>query len=89
VVTKDQLSKDLLEKEYSIQYTRASEEGKPENIAKNIAEGRVNKEFIKEVVLLEQPFYLDQNKSVSQYLAEEAKGAKISSFIYLAVGQGA
>lgn len=89
VVTKDQLSKDLLEKEYSIQFTRAIEEGKPENIAKNIAEGRVNKEFIKEVVLLEQPFYLDQNKSVSQYLAEEAHGAKISSFIYLAVGQGA
>jgi elongation factor Ts len=89
VVAKDQLSKDLLEKEYTIQYTRALEEGKPENIAKNIAEGRVNKEFIKEVVLLEQPFYLDQNKSVSQYLAEEAKGAKISSFIYLSVGQGA
>ncbi|MBV6457406.1 MAG: Elongation factor Ts [Fimbriimonadaceae bacterium] len=89
VVAKDQLSKELLEKEYSVQYARAIEEGKPENIAKNIAEGRVNKEYIKQVVLLEQPFYLDQNKSVSQYLTEDAKGAKISSFIYLAVGQGA
>ena len=87
VVRKEDLSQEKLDAELEIQFKRAIEEGKPENIARNIAQGRVNKEFVKEVVLLEQPFYLDQNKSVGQYLAEEAKGAEIKGFIYLAVGQ--
>lgn len=89
VVSKDQLSQDKLEAEYATQFQRALNEGKPENIAKNIATGRVNKEFIKEVVLLEQPFYADGSKSVSQYLAEEAKGVKVKDFVYLAIGQTA
>lgn len=88
VVAKEDLSQDLLNRELETQTKRAMEEGKPENIARNIAQGRVNKEFIKSVVLLEQPFYLDTTKSVGQYLSEEAKGTTISKFIYLAVGQG-
>ena len=86
VISKDELSQEMLEKELEIETKRAIDEGKDEKIAKNIAQGRVNKEFIKKVVLLEQPFYIDPSKSVSQYLAEEAKGAKISDFVYLAVG---
>lgn len=87
VVSKEQLSQEKLNAEIEIETKRAIEEGKKEDIARNIAQGRVNKEYIKKVVLLEQPFYIDPNKSVAQYLAEEAKGAKISSFVYLAVGQ--
>lgn len=87
VVSKDQLSQELLEKEIEIETKRAIEEGKDEKIARNIAQGRVNKEYVKKVVLLEQPFYIDPNKTVGQYLAEEAKGAKVSDFVFLAVGQ--
>lgn len=86
VVNKEDLSQELLEKELETETQRAINEGKDEKIAKNIAQGRVNKEFIKKVVLVEQPFYIDASKTVAQYLAEEAKGAKISSFVYLAVG---
>jgi elongation factor Ts len=86
VVGKDELSQELLDKEIEIETKRAIDEGKDEKIARNIAQGRVNKEYIKKVVLLEQPFYIDPSKSVGQYLSEEAKGAKISSFVYLAVG---
>jgi translation elongation factor EF-Ts len=87
VLSKDQLSQELLAKELELETARAIEEGKPENIAKNIAQGRVNKDYVSKVVLLEQPFYIDGKKTVSQYLAEEAKGSKVTDFAYLAVGQ--
>jgi elongation factor Ts len=86
VVSKEQLDQGKIDAEIEIETQRAMNEGKPENIARNIAQGRVNKEYIKRVVLLEQPFYLDQNKTVSQYLSEEAKGATVKEFAYLAVG---
>lgn len=89
VVSKDKLSQELLDHEYQVELQRALNEGKPENIAKNIATGRVNKEFVKQAVLLEQPFYKDQGKSVSQWLSEEAKGTTATDFAYLAVGQSA
>jgi len=88
VVSKDELSQEKLESEIEIETQRAINEGKPENIAKNIAQGRVNKEFVKRVVLLEQPFYKDPAKSVQQFLAEDAKGTSIKQFAYLAIGQG-
>lgn len=87
VVSKDQLSQAVLDQELETEYKRALAEGKPENIAQNMAKGRVNKEFIKSVVLLEQPFFKDQSKTVQQYLSEEAKGTTITDFVYLAVGQ--
>ena len=86
VVSKDELSQEMLDKEYEIQLTRAMNEGKPQNIAENIAKGRVNKEFIKEAVLLEQGFYADSNKTVGQYLAESGKGAAVTGMFLLAVG---
>ena len=86
VVNKEELPQDKINAEIEIETQRAINEGKPENIARNIAQGRVNKEYIKRVVLLEQPFYLDPNKTVSQYLSEEAKGATVKDFKYLAVG---
>jgi elongation factor Ts len=88
VVSKDQLSQEKIEKEIEVETQRALKEGKDEKIAKNIAQGRVNKEFVKKVVLLEQPFYIDPSKTVGQYLKEEAKGANVTDFLYLSVGGG-
>lgn len=87
VVSKDQLSQEALDKEIELETKRAMDEGKPENIAKNIAQGRVNKEYIKQVVLTEQGFYKDPNVSVAQFLKES--GSAVTSFDLLAVGQGA
>jgi elongation factor Ts len=86
VVSKEQLSQERLSAEIETQTKRAMEEGKPENIAKNIAEGRVNKEWVKQVVLLEQGFYADASKSVAQYLTESLGGAKVVAFHYFKVG---
>jgi elongation factor Ts len=86
VVAKENLDQEKISAELAIETERALQEGKPENIAKNIAQGRVNKEYVKRVVLLEQPFYLDPAKSVAEYLSESAKGAAIESFVYFGVG---
>lgn len=89
VVSKDQLSQELLDAELATEKQRAINEGKPENVAENIAKGRVNKEFVKRVVLLEQPFYADSSKTVGEYVKEEAKGTTVTQFLYLAIGQAA
>jgi len=87
VVSKDQLSQAFLDKEIEIETKRAIDEGKPENIAKNIAQGRVNKETIKKVVLLEQGFYKDANQTVGQFLKENGNST-VTEFALLAVGAG-
>jgi elongation factor Ts len=91
-ISKEEVPQDFIDKEIEIETQRAINEGKAENIAKGIAQGRVNKEFMKRVVLLEQPFYKDQAKSVSEFLKEEAKngGGSISivKVLRLAVGEG-
>lgn len=91
-LTKDQVPQDFIDKEIATQTQRALNEGKAENIAKGIAQGRVNKEIMKQVVLLEQPFYKDQNKSVAEFLKEEAKNGggsiDIVKVTRLAVGEG-
>ncbi|MFN3728417.1 MAG: translation elongation factor Ts [Fimbriimonadaceae bacterium] len=87
---KDEVPQDLIEKELEIETTRAINEGKSPEIAKNIAQGRINKEYYKQVVLLEQPFYKDLGKSVGDYVAEAAKAgggtAEIVSVALLNVG---
>ena len=88
VLAKSDLSQEKIDAEIEIETQRAINEGKDEKLARNIAQGRVNKEFIKRAVLLEQPFYVDPSKSVNQYLAEEAKGTTVTGYVYLAVGQG-
>ena len=86
VVKKEELSQVNIQSEIEMETKRALEEGKQENIAWNIATGRVNKEFIKKIVLLEHPFYIYPAMSVAYYLTNEAKGPIIVSFSYLSVG---
>jgi elongation factor Ts len=86
VINKSDLSQEKLDTEYKIQYERAINEGKSEEIAKNIATGRVNKEYVKEAVLMEQAFFKDPGKSVGQFLAENAKNTKITGFKLIEVG---
>lgn len=68
-VSPEELPQDLLEKEKAIYLQQAMEEGKPENIAQKIVEGRVSK-YYKEVCLLEQPFIKDDKKSIKDILNE-------------------
>lgn len=83
---KDDVPQDKIAAELEIEKKRAMAEGKPENIAENIAQGRINKEFYQSQVLLEQPFYTDAKLTVATYVKQEAPDATVASYTYLAVG---
>lgn len=69
VVQRDELDASTLEKEREIFRHQALKDGKPENIVDKIVDGRVEK-YYGEVVLLEQPFVKDSDKTVEEYLKE-------------------
>ncbi|MGE9516226.1 MAG: translation elongation factor Ts [Solitalea-like symbiont of Acarus siro] len=64
---REDVSKDIINKELEVAKEQARNEGKSEDHLDKIAEGRLNK-FYKETVLLEQAFVKDNSKSVEQYL---------------------
>jgi elongation factor Ts len=68
-VKADDIPQDVLDHEAEIARNRALEEGKPENFLDRIVEGRLRK-FKEEVVLLQQPFIKDEDKTIEQYLHE-------------------
>jgi elongation factor Ts len=71
-VSRDQVSKDVIQKEIEIYTQQAINEGKPEAIAEKIAQGRLEKYF-QEVCLLEQSFIKDSGKTIKDLL-DEATG---------------
>ncbi len=87
-LTKEDVPQEVVDKEYEFQKKRALEEGKPENVAENIARGRIDKEFYKEQVLLEQLIYLDNKTRVGEYLSQNG-GGSVSGYHLFAVGLGA
>ncbi|TYA15727.1 elongation factor Ts [Aggregatibacter actinomycetemcomitans] len=76
---------DVVEHERNIQVDIAMQSGKPREIAEKMVEGRMKK-FTGEVSLTGQPFVMVPSKSVGDLLKE--KGAEVSNFIRLEVGEG-
>jgi elongation factor Ts len=68
-ISKEDIPEDILEREKEIARARALEEGKPEKILDRIVDGRIKK-YIEEVVLMQQPFIKDEDKTIEQYLHE-------------------
>lgn len=89
-VRKSDISAEVIAHEIEIETQRAINEGKNEQIARNVAQGRVNKEFFQSQVLEEQGFYADHTKTVSQFVSEEAKAGggsiEIVGMLHIAVG---
>ena len=88
-ISKDDLEESLVEKERRILRNQAERQVRdskrpPEIIAKMI-EGRLAKWF-KEVVLLEQPYVMDDKKSVGEVLREA--GVRVVEFVRWQVGGG-
>jgi len=71
-VRPEEVPAETLENERKILRAQAMEEGKPEDIANRMVEGRIKK-YYKEVCLLEQPFVKDGDKSIKQVMTETAK----------------
>jgi elongation factor Ts len=66
-ISRGDIPEDVLDRERTIYATQA--EGKPDHIVERIVEGKV-KDFYKQVVLLDQPFIRDQDKTIQELLEE-------------------
>ena len=84
-VNPEDVPADVVEKEKAIQVAIAVESGKPQEIAEKMVVGRMKK-FTGEVSLTGQAFIMDPSQTVGQML--KAKGATVTNFIRLEVGEG-
>ena len=72
-VKREHVPAAIVQAERELQRRRALEEGKPDNMVERIIDGRMEK-FFQEIVLLEQPSLKDDDKTISQLLAETVAG---------------
>ena len=84
-IDKESVSKDIIEKELEIYRDLIRQEGKPENMVEQIAQGKLNK-FFKESTLLNQDFIKDSKKTVGQHIKDVDKELNVTSFKRLMLG---
>ena len=68
-VTREEVSKEDVDKEIEILKAQALASGKPENIVDKIVQGRIDK-FYAEVTLLEQPYVKNPDLTIQDLLTE-------------------
>ncbi|ACO03822.1 MAG TPA: elongation factor Ts [Persephonella sp.] len=89
-VSREDIPREVIEKEGEIAREAAIAEGKPEHIAEKIAEGKLEK-FFKEVCLLEQPYIKDDKKTIEdlikEYIAKLGENIKVSRFCRYEIGE--
>ena len=90
-ISRDDVDQNYINHEREILTAQAMNEGKPEEIAKKMVEGRLNKQ-LKEVCLLEQVFVKDSDFTVKQIIENKAKALgkeiKVASVQRFEVGEG-
>ena len=69
-INKEDVTKELVEREENILRNQAINEGKPERVIDKIIEGRLRR-FYSEICLMEQPSIRDNNQTVSQLIKEK------------------
>lgn len=90
-IRREDVPEAVVQAERDLQRRRAIEEGKPENVADKIVDGRMSK-FYEEIVLLEQPFIKDDSvtigQMVTQAITDLGENVTLSRFARFAVGEG-
>jgi elongation factor Ts len=84
-VDEKSVDKTVIEKELEIAKAQILAEGKPENMVEKIAQGKLQR-FFKDNTLLLQPFVKDNSKTVAQYLDSVTKGLTVAEFRRVAIG---
>ncbi len=84
----EDLDQAVVDRERQVLTEQARESGKPEAVIEKMIEGRIRK-FYEEVVLLQQPFVMNPDQTVADFV-KEASGskAKISGFAMFKLGEG-
>jgi len=89
-IAKEDVPKEELAHEESIEKERARTEGKPEAVFDKIVQGRLAK-YYERVCLLEQPFIRDDSKKVKDVIAETVANVRenivLGRFSRLAIGE--
>ena len=89
-IDRESIASDIIKREEDILTDQAKSEGKPESIVKKIVDGRLNK-FYQENCLLDQTFVKDQDKKISDIIAETVstlgENISIRRFIRYAIGE--
>lgn len=83
--TTAELDPALIESEKRVLTEQARESGKPDAVIEKMIVGRMQK-FYKEVVLVEQPYIMDSDKTVGEFL--KAQGATLKAFVHFKLGEG-
>ncbi len=90
-LTVEKLDPQLVEKERCVVKEQALTSGKPANVVDQMVEGRMKK-FYKEVVLSEQAFVMDPDRSISQLIEDTGKSLgtdiKLKDFVRFSLGEG-
>ena len=84
-VTEDEIPTERIEKERNIFKEQAMNEGKPQEIAEKMVEGRIKK-FFKEICLVHQAFIKDGDIDVETYVKNN--GGAIKKMVRFEVGEG-
>jgi len=91
-VTRDDVPTPVLEAEQKIAEAQARESGKPDNVVPKIVEGKIEA-FLKDNVLLDQPFVKDDSKTIQQYLdevsARTGEKVQVKRFVRFKLGEEA
>lgn len=91
-IRKEDVTKEVLEKERDIQRARALQEGKPEKMVDKIVEGRMAKLY-EEICLYEQPFIRENSTTVGDLIkamiAKVGENISVSRFVRFKVGEAA
>ncbi len=83
-LSKEDLSKDIVQKELEIAKEQAKQQGKPEAITEKIAQGKLNK-FYKDNTLLNQIYIKDNTVSVQKFLDNVSKGFEIKKYFRISI----
>jgi translation elongation factor Ts len=90
-VNKEDVPESVIEEEKKILTAQAINEGKPEEIAKKMVVGRIEK-YYKEFCLMEQPFVKDDKSTVAGYIEKTGKELggeiKVVAFSRFEKGEG-
>jgi elongation factor Ts len=90
-VKRDEVPADAIERERTVQLQRVMGEGKPQNIAQKIVDGRMTKWF-EDVCLLDQKFVKDDSKTIDQVIKEAVatigENIQIRRFTRFVMGEG-
>lgn len=89
-VKREDIPREVVEKEGEIAREAAIAEGKPPHIAEKIAEGKLEK-FYKEVCLYEQPYIKDDKKTIEdlikEYIAKIGENIQVRRFVRFELGE--